>query len=296
MEIYYWIFRNTVALTGYKPKGINILAGFLGYFRYHVGYIGKDRSKKIYLKYIQEAFPQKSEKECKNILKKYWFNHQRKFLELFVWPGLTKETVKKWVKVKGSEYIDKALKEGRGVVLSVPHIGNERFLHIALSLLGYPISVVSSEYEDMSKAARDARLGASQGFHHVGFLSNSPRWMVKTLKDNNILQIASTAFGGPKGKKIDVLGQPLWIATGPSRLSIQTGAVLLSAVSIRTDNNMYTIYVDPVKDSDDIDELTENQMKCFENYIKDYPGQLDWMMWLIRSEEAMGIKPIEHKL
>ena len=102
--------------------------------------------------------------------------------------------------------MDKSLVEGKGIVLAVPHIGNERFLHIALALMGYTISVVSSKYEDMSKAARDARLDASKGFHHVGFLSDSPRWMIKTLKEGNILQIATTAFGGPKGIKVDVLG------------------------------------------------------------------------------------------
>ena len=79
-------------------------------------------------------------------------------------------------------------------------------------------------------------------------------------------------------------------------MAIQTGAPVLSTVAIRTDPKYYTIYIEPpiyANKETDINELTNKIMEPLNEQIKKWPGQLDWMMWLIRSEEAKGIKPID---
>ncbi|MBI4831371.1 MAG: lipid A biosynthesis acyltransferase, partial [Candidatus Lindowbacteria bacterium] len=80
------------------------------------------------------------------MLKTFWRSHQKNFLELFIMPRLNSQTISRLATFEGLDHLDYALRQGKGAILAVPHFGNERFLHVALALKGYPINVLSAKY------------------------------------------------------------------------------------------------------------------------------------------------------
>ncbi len=50
--------------------------------------------------------------------------------------------IKVFVTTEGLEYLDQALKEGRGILLMAPHIGNPHIGFYVLRLMGYEITII----------------------------------------------------------------------------------------------------------------------------------------------------------
>jgi lauroyl/myristoyl acyltransferase len=293
MGVYYTIFKGFFEIAVHSPRSLDRLAKPLGKIRRHVGYIGPNRSPEIYLKAILEALSDIDSSEAEEILSTFWLNHQRKFLSLFLVPRLTPDNIEDWVEFRGLEHLDEALKAGRGALLPYPHFGDERIHHVAIALRGYKLSVVSSEYADYAAASRAAKLDPVRRIHHVGFRGGSPRWMVDWLKDNGVLQIASTAEAGTKGIWVKVLDRKLYLSSGWIRLAARTGAkVVPSLIQHRPgDRHLLQVYpafnVDPsVKSLEDMTTTAQRFFGILEPEFRRRPGEIDWMTWLVRCEES----------
>ena len=91
MTAYYIAVESLLKLMGYKRERIFSLARLLGNIRYHVGYIGKGKSKALFLKEISRVFPEKNEIEKRIILKNFWIMHQKSFLDFFMAYRLEKD-------------------------------------------------------------------------------------------------------------------------------------------------------------------------------------------------------------
>ncbi|MBN1592554.1 MAG: hypothetical protein JW941_04820, partial [Candidatus Coatesbacteria bacterium] len=148
---YYKFFETISNALLPKRERLFALGTLLGCIRYRVGYIGRMRSKAVYLRYLREALPHLEERERRDVLRKFWIDHEKSFLELFLIPTLTRENIDGFVQFDGLDVLDGALAKGKGVVLAVPHFGNSRLAHIALAIKGYPMNVISSRYEEASE-------------------------------------------------------------------------------------------------------------------------------------------------
>jgi phosphatidylinositol dimannoside acyltransferase len=268
------------------------LAQMLGNLRTRFGYMGPGWSREVYLRTIRTILPQIGQKEANNLLREYWVNHQKRFIELFLTRELTPENLSSLVTFQGLENLDIALARGNGVILPVPHLGNERLHHIALALQGYPLAVISSKYEDHGAYAREVKIGASQRFHEVGYPGDTG-WLLRMLKSNRILQIASTAEAGPGGVMVNFLGQRVLLPTGWVRLALKTGAAVLPTTLLRQENNRHILVIHPefkltlgnIKDS-----CIRDNVQCFMDLISqfylDRPDLVDWMSLTVRLEET----------
>ncbi|RLC45253.1 MAG: hypothetical protein DRH70_07905 [Candidatus Coatesbacteria bacterium] len=293
---YYQFFSTISKIILPDTDRLSALGSLLGNIRYHVGYVGKMRSRRSYLQYLREALPHLSEIERRRILRQFWINHEHSFLELFLLPTLTKENIDDFVQFDGLEVLDECLALGKGVVLAVPHFGSPRFLHVALAIKGYPMNVISSRYEEASETVRRILLEPSLKWHNVGHPDMSPRWMFTALKQNEILQISPTAFGASKGCWITFLGGRAMVSSSPVRLALSTGAALVPAFISRLQGYRHRIEIRaPLELKHDtnrqrlIQSTTEELMKIVEQYAAAYPEQFSWMWFVIRRQQAEGL-------
>jgi len=294
--VYYQFFSTISKIILPDINRLSALGSLLGNVRYRVGYVGKMRSKRWYLRYLREALPHLPETERREILRQFWIDHEKSFLELFLIPTLTKGNIDDFVQFDGLEVLDECLALGRGVVLAVPHFGNPRFLHIALAIKGYPMNVISSRYEEASDRVRQILLGPSLRWHKVGHPDTSPRWMFAALRQNEILQISPTAFGSSKGCWITFLGGRTIVSTSPVRLALSTGAALVPGFISRLQGHRHRIEIKApleLKHDNDreriVQSTTENLMKIVEQYAARYPDQFSWMWFVIRRQQAEGL-------
>ncbi len=268
------------------------MADLTGSVRFHIGYVG-GYSKTEYLKAVADSFPKLPPAQHKRILRGFWKDHQRMFLELIMLRNIDSGNVSRLVDIEGAERLEAALSGGKGAILPVPHFGNIRLLHYFLALTGYPVSVVSSAYADDPEIVRRFKLGITSEVHQVGFRGDNPRWIIQALKANRLVQIASTAEAGNAGVEVDFMNRRLFLTSGWIRLAMMTGAPILPAWIQRGSDERHTIHIEPpfplADESDKNDRIrqtAQNLLSSFEGIYRKKPQLIDWMSWMVRLSEA----------
>jgi KDO2-lipid IV(A) lauroyltransferase len=293
-DLHYRFFGSLVSLLGglKKSRRCFALADALGTLRIRFGYIGSDWSRKRYLNSIRAIFPQAPAEEVDRLLRAYWVNHQKRFIELFLMQELTPENLSQLVEFKGLENLDRALQRGHGVILPVPHIGNERLHHIALAVRGYPLAVISSKYEDHGPYARNIKIGASKRFHEIGY-ANDAAWLLRMLKGNYVLQVASTAEAGQTGVVVSFLGQQILLPTGWVRLALKTGAAVLPSALLRQDDDRHLLVIQPefnLTSTGERQQVLQDNVQRFMDVVSGFyterPDLVDWMSLTVRLDET----------
>jgi lauroyl/myristoyl acyltransferase len=293
-SLYYRTFAILVrSLGGIEAlTRIDRLARGLGKIRYHAGYY--KATKADYLEEIGHCFPLWSSTQDKALLRQFWTEHQRRFLDLFLIPDLSTKSVEKLVRIENRNELDRVNALGKGVILPVPHMGNVRLHHVALALYGYQVSVVSGDWGMEPEYVRRSKLEAESRIHQVGFLSQGSRWMAEALQQGRLLQIASTAEASSQGVWVKLLGRDLYLPTGWMRLARLTEAPVLPTVNYRLRDGRYCLQVLdelPMIWTDDRQlDLSRNGqrlMEVFEPWYRDKPEMIDWMYWLPRVKESM---------
>lgn len=293
-DLYYSKFNCLVKLLGgmRTPQRSYTLAHFLGSMRTRFGYFGPGWSRAKYIHTIRTILPEINDGEATALLKAYWINHQKRFVELFLAQELTPGNIDRLVDFEGLEHLDEALSKGRGILLPVPHIGNERLHHILLALKGYPVAVISSPYDDHGPFARKVKIEASRRFHEVGHPGDA-LWLMRMLKNNRVLQVASDAEADSSSVVVNFLGQSVLLPTGWVRLALKTGAAVFPSALLRRENNRHALIIRPAFEvrqvGDRIETLKDNvqrYMDIVSEFFRERPDLIDWMSLTVRLDET----------
>ncbi|MCD4700322.1 MAG: lysophospholipid acyltransferase family protein [Candidatus Aegiribacteria sp.] len=243
----------------------------------------------VYLGHLSRVFPETSETRLRNLLKGYWRVHQRALLGLFYSARLSRANVPGIVCWENRDLLDEAVKEGKGVLLLVPHFGDERTLHILLAITGYTMHVISSRYADAPEILKEARLKVSRRWHHVAFPDEPLRWLYDAIERGEVIQISPTGWGGLKGHWVKSFGVPVLASSTPVRLAKSTGCRLLIAYNRVLPGMKYHIAFHRF-DPESLDITgTEQLFSNYEAIAKQYPEQYNWMNLVIRHRETNTI-------
>jgi KDO2-lipid IV(A) lauroyltransferase len=290
----YLVFEKFVKLMGGYGNFERVfqVARLTGKLRFHIGYVGGS-SKADYLTAIAKSFPELSSAEHQRILLEYWKDHQRMFLELFMFEEMNCDNIGRLVDFVGLEHLESALTAGKGAILPVPHIGNIRLLHYSLALKGYPVSVVSSGYSDDPEIVRRFKLSETSKAHEIGFRGEFPRWIVNSLKENRIVQIASTAEAGNVGVEVQFMNRNLFLTSGWVRLAVMSKTPILPTYILRGEGFRHTVHIEPPfplskgKNREEvIRKTTQAFLDMMEPIYRRHPHLIDWMSWMVRLREA----------
>jgi KDO2-lipid IV(A) lauroyltransferase len=189
----------------------------------------------------------------------------------------------------GRDILDSALASGKGVLLLVPHFGDERTLHILLAMAGYPVHVISSGYDGAPEVVRRTRLEASRRWHHIAVTGENPRWMFDALGKGEVVQIAPTAYGGPRGSWVESFGIPFLVPSTPSRLKKATGCRLIIGFNHALRGLRYRIEFQSFESERDEPGFSQELFDRIEEIAGDFPDQYNWMTLTIRHRESNTI-------
>lgn len=158
--------------------------------------------------------------------------------ELLIFPRLTAAELAQKVTLHNTENISAALEKGRGVIMTLPHIGNWELLGAALAHAGYPLhSFFLAQKEDELGGLLD---------HFRGYsgitLYDRDRGGIKALKalrHGNILGMIADQDGANNGVYMNFLGHWISMPAGPANWSLKTGATLMPLYALRQGNSAH---------------------------------------------------------
>jgi len=243
----------------------------------------------LYRLHLSRVFPQLGNAELDELIACYWKTHERNLLGLFYLAGKKPNEVLGRVSWKGRDILERSIKRGRGVLLLVPHYGDERGLHVIMGMAGYKVHVITSRYTDMPPFCRQSRLAPGEKWNVMHFPDESPRWMYSTLEQGGIVHYGSTAYGGPGGTWITSFGVPVLVPSAPWKLWRRTGCVVLGAYCTQTADMGWELSFRMLDTPDDRREFAYVAGTAAEEAARLSPGQYEWKNLAIRHRETNTI-------
>ncbi len=137
----YYVMKMLSKLVCLLPyKIINYIGDIIGGLTW---YLVPKKRKHMAKQNIMLAL-NKNEVAAEIIAKKSWTRFGAMIMEVLYFPKI-KQDINKYVEIQGREYLDEALKQGKGIVLATAHSSNWELLGGGLALNGYQIVGVAQK-------------------------------------------------------------------------------------------------------------------------------------------------------
>ncbi|WP_460719723.1 phosphatidylinositol mannoside acyltransferase [Nocardia heshunensis] len=157
-------------------------------------------------------------------------SYARYWREAFRLPSMDQAALGKQLHVAGSEHIDAALAQGKGVLLVLPHSGNWDMAGVWLVQNHGPFSTVQERLKPESLFERFIEYRASLGFEVFPLTGGEqppfPQ-LADRLRANKVVCLMGERDLTGKGVPVTMFGEPTWVPAGAARLAQDTGAALL---------------------------------------------------------------------
>ncbi len=242
--------------------------------------------------HLTRIFPSRDSEWRRGVLFNYWKMHERNLVALFFFKNKIFSDIQSNVSWTGKEILDRAFESKNGVLLLVPHFGDERSLHIILGMNGYPVDVITSSYPEMPEYVRKCKLANGRKWNTLHFPAENPRWMYRTLQAGRILHYAPTAYAGPGGTWITNFGISVLVPSSPWKLWKRTECHIILASCEQTPDMGFHIQFNKITPPASKEDFAEAIGKATEQLAFQNPSQYEWKNLLIRHRETNTMKRI----
>jgi Kdo2-lipid IVA lauroyltransferase/acyltransferase len=262
-------------------------------------YLFHVRLRRVGMRNLQMAFPEKSERERKRILRAEFTSLGRQLAELCQFPRSTPENVDDVVVYEQLENYERAYARGKGVLFLTAHFGGWELSAFAHSLHGHRVNIVM---RPMDNPYLDGMLQSYRTMHGNKVVPKDDfvRGLLAAMKAGETVGILmDTNMTPPQGVFVDFFGIPACTASGLARIALRTDAAVVPGFTIWDESlRKYRLCFDPalelVRTGDleaDIVTNTQNFTKVIEEYVQKYPEQWLWVhrRWKTRPP---GEKPL----
>ena len=270
----YWGLRVGVGLVGLLPHKVAV---WLGSFGGRVWYSLDGGRRRMATRHMRRILGRTDvARASKSVMKSYG----RYFAEA-LWvrahrvPGMLEKT-----SVEGLDMVLAARDEGKGMVFSVPHVGNwEVAAPIAVS---EHIGVVAVAEDLPNKRVTNWFTSMRNDFGIEIVLATGRievmRQLEGALADNKAVALLSDRDLNGKGVEVEFFGENTTLPAGPAALAVRTGAPLFP-VAVYFDGDGHRVVVRPAievpegKRSDQVKNMTQSMAEELEFLILAAPDQ-----------------------
>ncbi|MBB6121503.1 phosphatidylinositol mannoside acyltransferase [Nocardiopsis algeriensis] len=212
-------------------------------------------------------------------------SYMRYFYEMFRLPAMDREYILGRTRSSGEEVLEKHVRDGRGVIAALPHMGNWDHAGAWITLRGTPLTTVAQRLRPESLYQRFTSYRASLGMEVLpltGGSTDTVRTLSRRLRAGGLVCLLADRDIHGAGIEVDLFGEPARVPPGPAALALNTGAALMP-VSLWYDGPYWNIRIHdeiPVADgatrSERILRTTQQLVRVFEGAIAEHPE--DWHM------------------
>jgi len=282
-------YRLEYALAWLLIRGISILprpvARAAGIGLGQLVYLLHGKLRRVGMRNLQLAFPQKSAHERRRILRGEFTSLGRQLAEVCLFPSYTRENVTKIVVYDGFENFERAEARGKGVIYLTAHLGGWELSAFSHSIQGHPLHVVMRGMDNPFLDRFITHLRTMHGNRAVD-KDNFVRGLLSAMKAGETVGILmDTNMTPPQGVFVDFFGIPACTASGLARIALRTDAAVVPGFTIwDRELRKYRLRFDPalalIRTGDEEADIVANTAlftKVIEQYVRRYPDQWLWV-------------------
>ena len=211
-------------------------------------------------------------------------SYARYWVDSFRLPYLSKEEVDAGFAFQGYGRIPLVLREGKGCILALPHLGGWEWAGRWMVDRGHKLTVVVEPIEPPELFDFFVDFRKSLGMNIVGLGQGSAAAIAKALQDNHVVCLVCDRDIRGGGIEVEFFGEKTTMPAGPATLALRTGAPILpTGVYFTSRRNGHLADVRPPlpmertsRLRDDIVRVTQDLTRELEDLIRKAPEQ--WHM------------------
>ena len=280
-----------IKILGILPRS---LSRAFAIFLSQIVYLLHAKLRRVGMRNLRMAFPEKSDAERKRILRGVFISLGRELAELCQFPRYSLKNVDQVVVYDGLENYERAYARKKGVLFLTAHFGGWELSAFVHSLHGHWLHIVM---RPMDNPYLDHLLQGYRTMHGNKVVPKDDfiRGLLAAMKAGEGVGILmDTNMTPPQGIFVDFFGIPACTASGLARIALRTGAAVVPGFTI-WDESMakYRLRFDPAMElvrtgnlEADIKENTQRFTNVVEDYVRRYPDQWLWVhrRWKTRPE------------
>ncbi len=283
---FYWYpFRVLVQML--PLKAVYFIGDIGGVFLYGISKKRRELLRRVIPLVIKDDKP--DPRIFKTVAKRALRLFCKNEMELFLYPKLNSSGIKNMIRLEGSNYLEHALKKGKGVMLFFAHFGANQMVMPSIGYRGYKMNQMSApstvwkeklpnkKFTRMSEKGLELRwtFELSLPVKHINIFGSMKKAFM-CLKRNEVLGIAMDGGGGSKRVPVDFLGKKALFSTGAIEIAMRTGCGVLPTFIVRGKGGRQTMIIEPplsiMTGCDNAVEFnTSAFVKRLEEYIYRYP-------------------------
>ena len=252
------------------------------------------RLRRVGMRNLALAFPEKSAAERSRILRGEFTSLGRQLAEVCHFPRLTQENIDSVVVYDGFENYELARERGKGVLFLTAHFGGWELSAFAHSLHGHPMHIVMRPMDNVYLNRLILQYRTMHGNKTVD-KDDFVRGLLSAIKAREVVGILmDTNMTPPQGVFVDFFGIPACTASGLARIALRTDAAVVPGFTIWDPAlGKYRLRFDPAVKlirtghlEADILANTQKFTAIIEDYVRKYPEQWLWVhrRWKTRPE------------
>lgn len=169
------------------------------------------------------------------------FQYFGKYLvDFFRFSRLTADDVRRLVSIEHPEYVEEALRRGRGAIVVTAHFGNWELGGAVLIALGHPVNAVvmpqrMKRLEDLLRGQRERR---GMNLLPVG---SSALGLIRGLRRGEIVALLADRDFTHHADRYEFFGRPACLPRGAAWLALKTGAPIVPAFLLRQEDDTFLL-------------------------------------------------------
>jgi Kdo2-lipid IVA lauroyltransferase/acyltransferase len=262
-------------------------------------FYGLGRLRRVGVRNLELAFPEKTEAEREGILRSVYRNLGYLLAEFCKMPDYTPGITSEFIRYEGLEHYVRARDKGRGVLVLTGHLGAWELSSFYHSLMGMPMGMVIRRLDNPLVDGFVNRIRCLHG-NRVIHKDDFARRLIASMRAGETVGILmDTNMTPPQGVFVPFFGTLACTASGMARIAAKTGAAVVPGFLLWEESERrYVLRFGEelqVRHTDDAEGDAVANTAAFtaemERYIRQYPEQWLWMhrRWKTRPPGEDGI-------
>jgi Kdo2-lipid IVA lauroyltransferase/acyltransferase len=278
----YAFLRATAGLANVLPHRAAL---FVGWIIAAAGWVLlRGRMRKIEARIRQAFGDAKPPREVRRIAWLAWRNLCFNGVEAMRTPSTTLDWVKKVTDHTDIRMVFDHMKDGRGVVLAVPHMGNWELAGVAAQMFGAKIMIIVRKQKNPLANAYLNRMREFTGVQAFLREQKSLAGIARGLREGKVLAILPDLRAKADFIPCRFLGRDaVQIPAGMAHFAREAGVPVIPAYVVREGWGRHRwkgfppIVPDPSLDREaDFKRMTQYVIDCFDQAIREHPDQYFW--------------------
>jgi Kdo2-lipid IVA lauroyltransferase/acyltransferase len=290
----YLLLRSTILVINLLPVPVILaLCSTLGY----LAWVVFPFRLKVAYHNLSIVFPERSHREKLRLLRRVYLQFTRTFGLVFILHRKKLSDLVRNTRITGRDKIDRALANGKGVILTTLHASWFEAYFAWFNMSGLPTSLI---YQKQSNPLSDAffvrqRGRYGQSLEHLSSYDGMKTYQ-QALERNRLLIVSLDQSYTSRGVSVPFFNRPLACARGSAILHLRTGAPVFTSVYYMKDGELHIdfdeVALPNYQEGDDmaVADICSRCLSLYEPFIRTYPEQ--WFSLFHRLWSKKGYQPV----